>query len=98
MGSPPEVLERAVGHHRLTTCRCPSPRATNTKARRIVMASQPNGSAAAIRVGLVADQTGPLGPAGLADANVVRMVVGDINAKGGLLGRRVEVRIEEWGT
>src|SRR4029079_1184183 len=98
MGRPPDVLERAVGQHRLTTCRCPSPRATNTKARRIVMASQPNGSAATIRVGLVADQTGPLGPAGLADANVVRMVVGDINAKGGLLGRKIELHIEDGAT
>jgi len=62
------------------------------------MASQPNGSAATIRVGLVADQTGPLGPAGLADANVVRMVVGDINAKGGLLGRKIELHIEDGAT
>jgi branched-chain amino acid transport system substrate-binding protein len=51
-----------------------------------------------IRVGLVADQTGPLGPAGQADANVVRMVVGDINAKGGLLGRRLELHIEDGAT
>ena len=39
------------------------------------------------QVGLVADQTGPLAPVGIANANVARMVVGDINAKGGLLGR-----------
>jgi len=42
-----------------------------------------------IKVGLIADQTGPLSFVGLANANVARMVVGDINAKGGLLGREV---------
>ena len=47
---------------------------------------------------MVADQTGPLAPAGLADANVARMVVGDINAKGGLLGRRLELYIEDGAT
>jgi branched-chain amino acid transport system substrate-binding protein len=47
---------------------------------------------------VVADQTGPLGPAGLADANVVRMVVGDINARGGLLGRSLELHIEDGAT
>jgi ABC-type branched-subunit amino acid transport system substrate-binding protein len=60
--------------------------------------SPPNGSAPPIKVGLVADQTGPLGPAGLADANVVRMVVGDINAKGGLLGRKIELLVEDGAT
>ncbi len=42
-----------------------------------------------IKVGIIADRTGPLSFVGLANANVARMVVGDINAKGGLLGRRV---------
>jgi branched-chain amino acid transport system substrate-binding protein len=62
------------------------------------MNAQPNAGSDPIRVGLVADQTGPLGPAGLADANVVRMVVGDINAKGGLLGRRLELYVEDGAT
>jgi ABC-type branched-subunit amino acid transport system substrate-binding protein len=62
------------------------------------MAAQPSSSADPIRVGVIADQTGPLGPAGLADANVVRMVVGDINAKGGLLGRPLELYIEDGAT
>jgi ABC-type branched-subunit amino acid transport system substrate-binding protein len=62
------------------------------------MAVQPNSSTDPIRVGLVADQTGPLGPAGIADANVVRMVVGDINAKGGLLGRPLELHVEDGAT
>ena len=62
------------------------------------MAGQPRASASPIRVGVIADQTGPLEPAGIADANVARMVVGDINAKGGLLGRTLELHIEDGAT
>src|SRR4051794_33620666 len=51
-----------------------------------------------IAVGVIADQSGPLAGAGLANANVARMVVGDINAKGGLLGRRVELHLEDSAT
>ncbi|MEO8564163.1 MAG: substrate-binding protein [bacterium] len=51
-----------------------------------------------IAVGVIADQNGPLAGAGLANANVARMVVGDINAKGGLLGRRVELHLEDSAT
>ena len=35
-----------------------------------------------IKVGLITDQTGPLSFVGLANANVARMVIGDINAQG----------------
>jgi ABC-type branched-subunit amino acid transport system substrate-binding protein len=51
-----------------------------------------------IKVGVIADQTGPLSFAGLANANVARMVIGDINAKGGLLGRHVELYVEDGAT
>jgi branched-chain amino acid transport system substrate-binding protein len=51
-----------------------------------------------IRVGLIADQTGPLSFVGLANANVARMVIGDINARGGLLGRRLELHLEDGAT
>jgi branched-chain amino acid transport system substrate-binding protein len=51
-----------------------------------------------IRVGVIADQTGPLSIIGLANANVARMVVGDINAKGGLLGRSLELHLEDGAT
>jgi ABC-type branched-subunit amino acid transport system substrate-binding protein len=51
-----------------------------------------------IKVGLIADQTGPLSFVGLANANVARMVIGDINAKGGLLGRQVELHVEDSAT
>jgi ABC-type branched-subunit amino acid transport system substrate-binding protein len=52
----------------------------------------------AIKVGVIADQTGPLSFAGRASANVARMVVGDINAKGGLLGRQLEMYLEDSAT
>jgi ABC-type branched-subunit amino acid transport system substrate-binding protein len=51
-----------------------------------------------IRVGVIADQTGPLSFVGLANANVAKMVVADINAKGGLLGRRLDLYIEDSAT
>ncbi|HEY0416277.1 MAG TPA: substrate-binding protein [Gaiellaceae bacterium] len=51
-----------------------------------------------VKVGVIADQTGPLSIMGLANANVARMVVGDLNAKGGLLGRHVELCLEDGAT
>src|SRR5579871_297581 len=53
---------------------------------------------ARIKVGVIADQTGPLSIVGQANANVARMVVGDINAKGGLLGRSLELHLEDGAT
>ena len=44
-----------------------------------------------IKVGVITDQTGPLSFLGIANANVARMVVNDINAKGGLLGRQIDL-------
>jgi ABC-type branched-subunit amino acid transport system substrate-binding protein len=62
-----------------------------------VHASQDPG-ADPIKVGVIADQTGPLSFVGLANANVARMVIGDINAKGGLLGRPLELHLEDSAT
>jgi branched-chain amino acid transport system substrate-binding protein len=50
---------------------------------------------ASIKVGVIADQTGPLSVMGVANANVARMVIGDLNAKGGLLGRHVDLCLED---
>ncbi len=61
-------------------------------------AARSSGRGHSVKVGLIADETGPLSFVGLANANVARMVVGDINAKGGLLGRHVELRIEDGAT
>jgi ABC-type branched-subunit amino acid transport system substrate-binding protein len=48
--------------------------------------------------GPIADQTGPLAPLGLANANVARMVVDDINAGGGLLGGPIDLIVEDGAT
>lgn len=48
-----------------------------------------------IKVGVATDLTGPIGYAGNANANVARMVVEDWNAAGGILGRKVELYIED---
>jgi ABC-type branched-subunit amino acid transport system substrate-binding protein len=51
-----------------------------------------------IKVGLIAELTGPLSFVGTANANVARMVIGDINARGGLLGRQLELCLEDGAT
>ncbi len=48
-----------------------------------------------IRVGVIADQTGPISFMGVANANIARMVVDDMNAGGGLLGRELELCLED---
>jgi branched-chain amino acid transport system substrate-binding protein len=52
----------------------------------------------AIKVGVIADQTGPLSFVGIANANVARMVIDDLNARGGLLGRQIELFLEDSAT
>jgi ABC-type branched-subunit amino acid transport system substrate-binding protein len=51
-----------------------------------------------IRVGVITDQTGALSFMGTADANVAKMVIDDINAKGGLLGRHIDLYLEDSAT
>ena len=50
------------------------------------------------RVGLVTDQTGALSFMGIANVNVAKMVIDDINARGGLLGRPIELFVEDSAT
>ena len=52
----------------------------------------------AIKIGLVAELTGPLSFMGQADANVAKIVADDINAGGGLLGRPVRLIVEDGAT
>ena len=52
----------------------------------------------AIQVGVIAEQTGALSFMGIANANVARMVIDDINAKGGLLGRQIDLYLEDGAT
>src|SRR3982750_2494635 len=51
--------------------------------------------APSIKVGVITDQTGPLSFMGIANANVAKMVIDDINASGGLLGRHVDLYLED---
>jgi ABC-type branched-subunit amino acid transport system substrate-binding protein len=51
-----------------------------------------------IKVGVIADQTGPLSFVGIANANVAKMVINDINAKGGLLGQQIDLYLEDSAT
>jgi ABC-type branched-subunit amino acid transport system substrate-binding protein len=46
------------------------------------------------KVGVITDQTGPLSFMGIANANVARVVIGDINEHGGLLGRQLALCLE----
>jgi ABC-type branched-subunit amino acid transport system substrate-binding protein len=52
----------------------------------------------AIKVGVVTDQSGPLSFIGIANANIARLVIDDINAAGGLLGRRIDLVLEDSAT
>ena len=64
--------------------------------------SRADGNAASsgrpIKVGVITDQTGPLSFIGIANANVARMVIDEINAGGGLLGRRLDLFLEDSAT
>jgi ABC-type branched-subunit amino acid transport system substrate-binding protein len=51
-----------------------------------------------IKVGVIAEQTGPLSFMGIANANVAKMVINDINADGGLLGRQLTLYLEDSAT
>src|SRR6185437_13824138 len=54
-----------------------------------------NAAAGPIKLGIATDLTGPLGVAGNPEANTAKMVVQDINAAGGLIGRPIELHIED---
>jgi branched-chain amino acid transport system substrate-binding protein len=51
-----------------------------------------------IKVGVIAEQTGPLSFMGIANANVAKMVIDEINAAGGLLGRQIDLCLEDGAT
>jgi ABC-type branched-subunit amino acid transport system substrate-binding protein len=59
------------------------------------MTESPTSAGRSIKVGVITDQTGPLSFMGIANANVATMVIDDINAKGGLLGRHVDLYLED---
>src|SRR6266496_991958 len=51
-----------------------------------------------IKVGVITDMTGPLSFLGIANANVAKMVISDINANGGLMGRQIDLYLEDSAT
>ncbi len=51
-----------------------------------------------IKVGVITDLTGPLSFMGMANANVAKMVIDDISKNGGLLGRRIDLYLEDSAT
>jgi branched-chain amino acid transport system substrate-binding protein len=51
-----------------------------------------------VKVGVIAEQTGPLSFMGGANANVAKMVIDDINVSGGLLGRQIDLFLEDGAT
>jgi ABC-type branched-subunit amino acid transport system substrate-binding protein len=53
------------------------------------------GAGKPIKIGIATDLTGAIGYAGNANANVAKMVVQDMNNAGGLLGRPLELFIED---
>ena len=54
-----------------------------------------NAAEGPIKLGIATDLTGPIAYGGNADANVAKMVVKEINGAGGLLGRPIELYIED---
>jgi len=52
-------------------------------------------AAGPIKVGVATDLTGPIGFAGIANANIAKLVVDQINADGGVLGKPIELHIED---
>src|SRR5436189_6243566 len=84
----------------LLQCRCTRQASSGRPATHQggVMAESIQDAGAPIKVGVIADQTGPLSFVGLANANVARMVIDELNAEGGLLGRPVVLVLEDRAT
>src|SRR5689334_18667263 len=53
---------------------------------------------ASVKVGMIAEETGALSFMGRANANVAGMVADEINANGGLLGRKIELYLVDGAT
>jgi len=70
-----------------------------SNVRRAVVAPSVTGDKAMdIKVGVIAEQTGALSFMGGANAKVAKMVIDDINSSGGLLGRKIDLFLEDGAT
>src|SRR5207245_10113065 len=56
---------------------------------------RPAWGATPIKVGIATDLTGAIGYAGNANANTAKLVMKEINGKGGILGRPIELYVED---
>jgi ABC-type branched-subunit amino acid transport system substrate-binding protein len=63
----------------------------------VIRSSWANAAEGPIKIGIATDLTGAIGMAGHANANVAKMVIQDINDAGGVLGRPIELHIEDCG-
>jgi ABC-type branched-subunit amino acid transport system substrate-binding protein len=61
----------------------------------LIPAGWANAAEGPIKVGIATDLTGPIGFQGNANANVARMLVKEVNDAGGLLGRPLQLLIED---
>jgi urea transport system substrate-binding protein len=61
----------------------------------VIPARWANAAEGPIKVGIATDLTGAIGYAGNANANIAKLVVKDINDAGGILGRPLELHIED---
>ncbi len=66
--------------------------------RRGNMQEERNVKQPSIKVGMIAELTGALSFMGRANANVAKLVIDDINSRGGLLGRHIELIVEDGAT
>jgi branched-chain amino acid transport system substrate-binding protein len=55
-------------------------------------------AASPIKVGIATDLTGPISWGGIPNSNVAKMVIQDVNASGGLLGRPLQMILEDTAT
>src|SRR3954468_9830592 len=51
-----------------------------------------------IKVGIATDLTGPLSWGGIPNANIAKMLIDDMNRNGGLLGRPIQIYLEDTAT
>lgn len=61
----------------------------------VVPADWANAAEGPVKVGIATDLTGPIAFAGVANANVAKMVIKEINEAGGILGRPIDLYIED---
>lgn len=57
-----------------------------------------NSTTSPIKIGVITDISGPLSLLGVANANIAKLAIDEMNAHGGLLGRRLYLHLEDSAT